>query len=229
MLLTMADTSCGGLLAGHAGMSVYGPPGLTTLVNAFRTFVNVRDIGLKVTEFGGAPQGDTQPAPVVQSELVTITPVTLAAEGAGARADAAQGGAGADEPQAKRQRLEGGDAAAAAAAGQAAAQPHDVVASVSVESPAACYVCELPDVPGKFLPQKVRPGVPGRALGWPCAAVAGRWRPRACSPCRAALATLPTPPAAFPALPPSPPPPRRPRPWACRAAPCTASWCGARR
>lgn len=48
MLLTMADTSCGGLLAGHAGMTVYGPPGLNTLVNAFRTFVNVKDIGLQV-------------------------------------------------------------------------------------------------------------------------------------------------------------------------------------
>lgn len=52
MLLTMADTSCGGLLAGHAGMTVYGPPGLNTLVNAFRTFVNVKDIGLQVRRPG---------------------------------------------------------------------------------------------------------------------------------------------------------------------------------
>lgn len=157
----MADTSCGGLLAGHAGMSVYGPPGLTTLVNAFRTFVNVRDIGLKVSEFGGAGGGE-QAQPVVQSELVTITPVTLAAEGA----SASEAGAGAEEPQAKRQRVEGGDAAAAPAAGQGS---HDIVASVSVESPAACYVCELPDVPGKFLPQKVRPG----GAGWGAWLVSG--------------------------------------------------------
>ena len=51
----MADTSCGGLLAGHAGMTVYGPPGLNTLVNAFRTFVNVKDIGLQARMLPSQP------------------------------------------------------------------------------------------------------------------------------------------------------------------------------
>ena len=142
MLLSMADTSCGGLLAGHSGMSVYGPPGLTTLVNAFRTFVNVRDIGLSVSELGG-PGATSQP--VVQSELVTITPVTLTAAPAAASDDA-----GAAEPEAKRQRVEGGGDAAPQ---QAQAEQGMDIASVAVESPAACYVCEMPDVPGKFLPQ----------------------------------------------------------------------------
>lgn len=149
MLLTMADTSCGGLLAGHAGMSVYGPPGLSTLVNAFRTFVNVRDIGLKVIEFGAGAAADAAPEPVVKSELVTITPVTLTAAG-GSKEEA-------QEPEAKRQRVEGG--AAADQQGQQQGGGMDI-ASVAVESPAACYVCELPDVPGKFLPQKVRPEGP---------------------------------------------------------------------
>lgn len=148
MLLSMADTSCGGLLAGHAGMNVYGPPGLNTLVNAFRTFVNVRDVGLKVHEFGGSA-ACTPPAPVVSNELVAITPVLLVAEGAqphgrASSAAASEGG----EPSAKRLRLDG------SAEGQLGSSLD--VASVAVESPAACYICELPDVPGKFLPQKVR-------------------------------------------------------------------------
>ena len=128
MLLTMADTSCGGLLAGHAGMSLYGPPGLNTLVNAFRTFVNVRDIGLKVTEFGGssgsggaageaaAGGAAAQLRPVVKSELVSITPVVLTA----AAPASAEAGA---EPEAKRQRVEAasnGDASSAGAEAAAA-------------------------------------------------------------------------------------------------------------
>ena len=135
----MADTSCGGLLAGHSGMSLYGPPGLSTLVNAFRTFVNVRDIGLRVNEFG--PSEAAQPA--VKTELVSITPGTLTA--------APASGEAAEEPDAKRQRVE-----ASNGDGDGAAAPPSLdIASVAVESPAACYVCELPDVPGKFLPQKV--------------------------------------------------------------------------
>jgi hypothetical protein len=128
MLLTMADHSCGGLLAGHASLALHGPRGLGTLVDAFRTFVNVRDVGLRATEFGAAqPVGEL--APVVQDDLVTITPVVL---------EAAAAAEPAGEPVAKRARIEGG-----------------------AEAPAACYACELADVPGKFLPQKVRGCRPG--------------------------------------------------------------------
>lgn len=148
MLLTMADTSCGGLLAGHTGMSLYGPPGLNTLVNAFRTFVNVRDIGLKVNEF--SDNGTTQP--VVKTELVTITPVTLTAATPGqASAHAQEERACAAEPEAKRQRMEATNGDTQQGGGSVGME----IASVVVESPAACYICELSDVPGKFLPQKV--------------------------------------------------------------------------
>lgn len=214
----MADTSCGGLLAGHAGMTVYGPPGLNTLVNAFRTFVNVKDIGLQVracmrrgrrrpcgccsamligttgchpeqapqlpcrpaqpsppdpapqtpvclqvNEFGAAPATE----PLVKTELVAITPVTLTATPPSSAA--ADGGDG-TEPEAKRQRVEGGSGGGEQ---QAAASSMDI-ASVAVEGPAACYVCELPDVPGKFLPQKVRCQTAGGGCCWGWVLRAGR-------------------------------------------------------
>ena len=138
----MADTSCGGLLAGHTSMGLHGPRGLSTLVNAFRTFINVKDMGLKVHEFPAQPSGEgAPPSPAIQNELVTITPVVLIPEGAPADSSAPEGKA---EPEAKRQRLERD-------AGGGVTQ----VPSVAVRSPAACYVCELPSIPGKFLPQKV--------------------------------------------------------------------------
>jgi hypothetical protein len=195
MLLTMADTSCGGLLAGHAGMSLYGPPGLNTLVNAFRTFVNVRDIGLRVHEFGA----DADVQPVLQSDLVAITAVTLQALGGEASgAPAAAGGEEGGEPGAKRARLDPGDGGLD-------------VASVSVESPAACYICELPAVPGKFLPQKVGTAPPLRPTKAPAFCTANH-----------------TPACLFnPAC--QPPVSCRPRPSAYRVGRCMASWCGARR
>ena len=169
MLLTMADTSCGGLLSSRSGMRLVGPPGLHTLVNAFRTFINVRDLGLAVDEFGASrpPAADAAPAsstsssngavegalpPVVSNELVTICPVVIEPIRAG---ESAAGSAEA-EPQAKRPRL-------GAASGEDAPQE---MPSVTAECPAACYMCELADIPGKFMPQKV----------WQCHhTCAGRW------------------------------------------------------
>ena len=146
MLLTMADTTAGGLLTAHGGMTVHGPPGLHTLVNAFRTFVNVKDLGLKVMEFSG---GEDAPRPVVKNEAVSITPVVITPAAAAA----------AGEPSAKRQRTDGDDAAAAAPT--APAGDGLSVPSVTRESGVACYICELPDIPGKFLPQKAASlGVP---------------------------------------------------------------------
>eukprot|EP00887_Chlorella_sp_A99_P006161 scaffold3.g6161.t1 len=179
MLLTMSDYSCGGLLSGHTGMRVMGPRGLNALVNAFRTFINVRNMGLSVEEFGPhrvaaaaatqhqqqqeqeavankaavpggvvaeAGEGEAKAAaaggvlpPVVANELVIITPVVV-------EAPPPEGGAGDIEPQAKRPRLGQGELD---------------ISTVAVESPAACYVCELPEIPGKFLPQKAASlGVP---------------------------------------------------------------------
>ena len=169
----MSDSNSGGLLTGASGLRVLGPPGLNALLNAFRTFVNVRDMGLSVEEFGhvaaaaAAPGGGTQQGqgqepeggggggggsggelpPVVANELVNITPVVIQAamDPARGREGSAAAGEG-GEPQAKRQRTVG----SCSGGGQAA------MTSVAVESPAACYICELPEIPGKFLPQKVR-------------------------------------------------------------------------
>ncbi|GAB4820364.1 hypothetical protein N2152v2_007410 [Parachlorella kessleri] len=193
MLITMADTSCGGLLAGHDSMTLHGPKGLTTLVNAFRTFVNVKDIGLQVREFddsapaavpaggadadgnGAAGNAAASPSPVVQNEVVTITPVVIRAApraaGAGSAAtpvaeaapEAAEAAA-VVEPEAKRPRLDVDASAAAAPAGNGSGSGA-LMPSVSVESPAACYVCELPPIPGKFLPKKAAQlGVPSGPL-----------------------------------------------------------------
>lgn len=134
-LLTMADTSAGGLLAGQAALGVHGPPGLGTLVNAYRTFVNVKDIGLAVVEA-------TPGIPAIDNELVTITPILLHPPSRGEQAPEAGPFAGpnpapggGDSPSAKRART-----AAPAAAGAGVV---------------ACYAAQLPDIPGKFLPQKV--------------------------------------------------------------------------
>lgn len=158
MLLTMADTTAGGLLTGHGGMTVHGPPGLGTLVNAFRTFVNVKDMGLKVMEFRGGepPAGDAAPEParpVVKNDVVTITPVLIRPDAAAHAGTAANGTDAGGEPSAKRQRTQG-DEAAPDGAGL-------TVPSAAIESAAACYICELADIPGKFLPQKAASlGVP---------------------------------------------------------------------
>ena len=167
MLLTMADTTAGGLLTGHVGMTVHGPPGLHTLVNAFRTFVNVRDMGLKVMEFGrheGPGAVGIVSRPVVKNDSVSITPViirtaqdTIAVDKAAATGNGenVNGGAGEQqEPIAKRQKT--GDGAPLLQDGIGMDIP-----STAVESAAACYVCELPDIPGKFLPHKAASlGVP---------------------------------------------------------------------
>lgn len=173
MLLTMADTTAGGLLTGHVGMTVHGPPGLHTLVNAFRTFVNVRDMGLKVMEFGGARDAPDStsttgsgicPRPVVKNDAVSITPVIIRP---GSLGNSTPG----EEPTAKRQktsengRSPGANASAGtennATTAPAAAGGEMDVPSTAIESAAACYICELPDIPGKFLPQKAASlGVP---------------------------------------------------------------------
>jgi hypothetical protein len=62
MLLTMADM---GFTSGISNsflaeldatsMSIHGPPGLNTLVNAVSTFVNTADMGLEVSDDTAAP------------------------------------------------------------------------------------------------------------------------------------------------------------------------------
>ena len=143
-LLTMADSSAGGLLAGQAGLTVHGPRGLGDLVNAYRTFVNLKDLGLRLDEYE-----DACARPAIANELVTITPVLIVGgkEEEGAEKEAA-------EPDTKRVRM---DEASGAAQGPPGHSP-DVAVS---------YIAELPAVPGKFLPQRAAAlGVPrGPAYG----------------------------------------------------------------
>jgi len=157
MLLTMADTTAGGLLTGHVGMTIHGPPGLHTLVNAFRTFVNVRDMGLKVMEFGRheAAAGILS-RPIVKNDTVTITPVIIrTAQDESGKSDANGIDANGEQPTAKRQKMD--DSAPNTSVPQAGMD----IPSTATESAAACYVCELPDIPGKFLPHKAASlGVP---------------------------------------------------------------------
>lgn len=171
MLITMSDTGCGGLLAGHASLTLHGPQGLGTLVNAFRTFVNVKDMGLQVAEFGeegvageGQEGVSPPPPPVIKNDVVTISPVVIKAT----PGDGLAGGG--DAPDAKRARVDpsmqsvgGPNGPFASSAGGVSGSETTTcqMPSISVETPAACYLCELPPVPGKFLPQKAAAlGVP---------------------------------------------------------------------
>lgn len=169
MLLTMADTSCGGLLTGHSGIVLHGPPGINTLVNAFRTFINTKDMGFKVQEFGrGMAPSDIAAAhalpPIVKNDLVTITPVVLHSS-AGDSVAAAEAGA---EPDAKRQRVNGHPPPPSSSPTNQGAPPPPSMYSQSItvpsttkDNPVACYVIKLPDIPGKFLIQKAAAlGVP---------------------------------------------------------------------
>jgi hypothetical protein len=131
-----------------------GPPGCRAYTHAFKPYIN-HNVQLSVVEAGPSHEG-----PVVSAQELTITPVVVAPRTGGAAAD----GAPQEEPVSKRPRTEG----AAAGAGAAAAAPE--------EASVACYICQLPDMAGKFDPAKakelgVKPGpvsagsAPGGGLG----------------------------------------------------------------
>lgn len=149
MLLTMKDVTAGGLLSGQVGYDVYGPPGLSTAASAFKTFVSFKDLGLKVKEAHSSYEDGTRPGlaeicgPVIDNDSVSISPVLIWP--ASAR--------DASEPAAKKQKLDENDK-----------KSYDLTENVHEEAkyaPIASYVCQLPDIPGKFLPQKAASlGVP---------------------------------------------------------------------
>ena len=64
------------------------------------------------------------------------------------------------EHAAKRQRLDGGADGGGLADGE--------VTRVAAQGPAACYVCRLADVPGKFRPDKVGCGLTSRLINSAC-------------------------------------------------------------
>lgn len=140
MLLTMKDVTAGGLLAGQLGYDVHGPPGLRTAAQAFKTFVSFKELGLKIKEIGSNKDGGLQGlaemcSPVIDNDSVTITPILVWSK---------TGGDG--EPASKKQKLDGDEAS---------------ILATNHEGPVASYICQLPDIPGKFLPQKAAAlGVP---------------------------------------------------------------------
>lgn len=151
MLLTMRDVTAGGLLAGQLGYDVHGPPGLKTAAAAFKTFVSFKDLGLKIREQSVVGLKDTAGlaevcGPVVSNESVTITPVLVWSS------NTATAGRETGEPAAKRSKTDGQEVAENGAA----------KTSGGWEGlPVSNYVCQLPDIPGKFLPQKAASlGVP---------------------------------------------------------------------
>lgn len=139
MLLTMKDVTAGGLLTGQVGYDVHGPPGLRTAAQAFKTFVSFKELGLKIKEFDLKERETSKELseicpPVIENDSVTITPVLV------------WPGTNGGEPEPKKPRLDS-----------------DTILSSSTDhdGPIACYVCQLPDIPGKFLPQKAASlGVP---------------------------------------------------------------------
>lgn len=80
MVLTMADVKGGAnvVTSGRTTLTLYGPPGITKLYNAMRTFINVRDLGLRAVEFDGTPNGP----PIMNDKLFTLHPVVLTQEAA---------------------------------------------------------------------------------------------------------------------------------------------------
>lgn len=140
MLLTMKDVTAGGLLSGQVGYDIHGPPGLRIAANAFKTFVSFKDLGLKIKEFSSQQEEDSKGlaeicTPVVDNDSVAITPVLVWPKTTNN-----------EEPAKKKQRIENNESSS-----------YDT----DHEGPIACYVCQLPDIPGKFLPQKAAAlGVP---------------------------------------------------------------------
>jgi ribonuclease Z len=150
MLLTMRDVTAGGLLAGQLGYDVHGPPGLKTASAAFKTFVSFKDLGLKIREQSAVGLKGTAGlaevcGPVVSNESVTITPVLVWSS------NAATIGRESGEPASKRSKTDGEMVTENGAAKPAGWEG----------LPVSNYVCQLPDIPGKFLPQKAASlGVP---------------------------------------------------------------------
>jgi ribonuclease Z len=145
MLLTMKDATAGGLLAGHVSFDVHGPTGLQNAVSAFRTFINLKDMGLQTKQFGSERKGHAEACePVVRNESVTIRPIIIHPA---CQKDSPV------EPSLKRQKVDGQEENGTSKDGETTVSLH--------ESPVSAYICQLADIPGKFLPQKAASlGVP---------------------------------------------------------------------
>ena len=168
-------------------LSVYGPKGMNAFTNCLRTYVNVRDIKLKVKEIGeeeeeagaqsngssgyiGSGSGSSNEGmmfrkhTLVKNSIVEISSVVVDAE-------ENEGEEGEEERYAhadKRQRTDAAEDAngSASASGRQSSSEKDIDVQVTV----SMYVVDLCDIPGKFLPKKaIELGVPkGPAFGKLC-------------------------------------------------------------
>lgn len=161
--------------AAEGSLSVHGPKGMKAFTNCLRTYVNIRDIKLSVSEIGAeADPGEPDP------EVGGVGASTLPEEGGASRptpethtlvknawveisslvieSDGEENGAASIQAE-KRQRVDGD-------AGCSGAVPGGVDGQVQV----SVYLIELCDIPGKFLPHKAMElGVPkGPAFGKLC-------------------------------------------------------------
>lgn len=158
MLLTMADMGAGTGTLGTSGvpMTLHGPPGLKAMTNALRSFVNTRDMSLKDSEFGTlAPpvEGAPELQPVLKNDVVTVTPALLYPAAQSAESEDKQ-------PHAKRRRVDAAPASSTIASNDNSVTDGEVVEGCG-RLPAACYLCKLPDIPGKFQLEKAEAlGVP---------------------------------------------------------------------
>lgn len=154
LLLTLADKVATPIPGFEKTMGVYGPRGMRAFADCLRTFVNVKDIRLKVREValgdGGMGSEASSPAAtqlastsLVRNDVVEISCVLV---DSAVESDAAKP----DVPESKRQRIEG------------------EATREGVQT--AIYLIELADIPGKFLPNKAAAlGVPrGPAYGRLC-------------------------------------------------------------
>lgn len=129
---------------------------MRTYAEGFRPYAS-NNINLALTEVAGG-----QAAPVVNTAMVRITPVLLQPDGSNAEGGDSSGGeAGEGEPATKKARVSSPSQAGGS--------------SLSSMAASLCYICEMPDTPGKFDPVKAKElGVPpGKVrLDWGLWAVA---------------------------------------------------------
>lgn len=145
MVLTVADSSISNQVDDGLGAvsnflaDVYGPKGIEHLGKAMSFYMRMKGVNLHELQpaassepvtLTGSPEAALSPA-IIQNEAVNITPVILQ-----------PGSSGAESQPNKRQKTDDGSLATV--------QEQDKVPL------AACYICRLSSMPGKFLPQKAK-------------------------------------------------------------------------
>ena len=139
MLLTLADSAKG---SGRGPITLGGPEHTKHLLDGMGGFMNMQEHNLHSKLFSD----DSSPVEVFKDESVTISAVTLKP----------------GEPSNAHETDEADEAAAAAAAAAAPEPKRQRLSATNQKGNCAvCYIAKLPDIIGKFLPQKAAElGVP---------------------------------------------------------------------